>query len=58
MEEYKGKHEKELKELEEAHLAELNLFTLEWQKRIEEFNKEIERMLEELKHRHQKQMVL
>ena len=46
MEEFKLKHEKELRELEEAHLAEMNLFTIEWQKRIDEFNKEIEHLLE------------
>ena len=41
MDEYRMKHEKELKELEEAHLAEMNLFNLDWQRKIEEFNKEI-----------------
>ena len=34
MEDYRLRHEKELQELHEAHLAEMNLFQIEWQKRI------------------------
>ena len=36
----------------------MNLFNLDWQRRIEEFNKEIERMLEDLRSKHEKQIVI
>lgn len=39
-------------------MAEMNLFNLDWQKRIEEFNLEIEHLLDELRIKHQKQLVL
>lgn len=57
MEEIRIRHEDELRQLEEAHLAEMNLFTLEWQKQINDFNNEIDRMLGELSQKHEKQMV-
>lgn len=39
-------------------MAEMNLFSIEWQKRIEIFNIEIEKALEDLRNRHEKQIVL
>jgi hypothetical protein len=57
MEETRFRHEKELKELEEAHLAEMNLFQLEWNKQIADFNQEIEKALQELAERHEAQLV-
>jgi hypothetical protein len=36
----------------------MNLFSIEWQKRIEIFNIEIEKALEDLRNKHEKQIVL
>lgn len=38
MEDIRIRHEDELRQLEEAHMAEMNLFNLEWQKQINDFN--------------------
>lgn len=52
MDDIRIRHERELLQLQEAHHAELNLFGLEWDKRIREFNEEIEKSMQELSERH------
>ncbi len=39
MGEYQYKHQRELEELLEAHKAEMNLFSIQWEKSVELFNK-------------------
>lgn len=38
MHEMRNRHQSELMQLEEAHLAEMNLFRLNWEKSIREYN--------------------
>ncbi len=52
------RHERDLQQIEEAHLEELNCFNIEWDGIIQKFNEEIRMIEAELTEKHEQQLVI